>query len=155
VIAASENQDGFVRVVSPIAMGRGTIQMLQVGKGIFGAVAISLMLGAVQFASGQDLTGRQQISADPIVSTINRAAKADRGTRLVAPAARTQTISLRLQGLSDTSVLVRIPAAEIARSGTSTPSVVRSGGKTAVACEPVVSILTEVAKQLEPGRCVT
>ena len=130
--------------------------MLQIGKGIFGAVAISLMLGAVQFASGQDLTGRQQISTDPTVSTINRAAKADRGTRLVAPAARTQTISLRLQGLSDTSVLVRIPAAEIARSGASTPSMVKSGGgTTAVACEPVVSVLTEVAKQLEPGRCVT
>ena len=24
-----------------------------------------------------------------------------------------------------------------------------------VACEPVVSVLTEVAKQLQPGRCVT
>jgi hypothetical protein len=28
-------------------------------------------------------------------------------------------------------------------------------GKTAVACEPVVSVLTEVAKLLQPGRCVT
>ena len=27
--------------------------------------------------------------------------------------------------------------------------------KTAVACEPVVSVLTEVAKLLQPGRCVT
>jgi len=134
--------------------------MLQIGKGIFGAVAISLTLGAVQFASGQDLTGhlvgRQQVSTDPTVSTINRATKADRGARLAAPAAPTQTISLQLNGLSDTSVLVRIPAAEIARSGGSTPSMVKSGGgTTAVACEPVVSVLTEVAKQLEPGRCVT
>jgi hypothetical protein len=130
--------------------------MSQIGNGIFGAVAISLTLGAVQFASGHDLTGRWQVSADPTVSTINRAAKADRGARLAAPAARTRTISLRLSGLSDTSVLVRIPAAEIARSGASTPSVVKSsGGKLAVACEPVVSILTEVAKQLGPGRCVT
>jgi hypothetical protein len=24
-----------------------------------------------------------------------------------------------------------------------------------VACEPVVSVLTEVAKQLPPGRCIT
>jgi hypothetical protein len=32
----------------------------------------------------------------------------------------------------------------------------KSGGqKTAVACEPVVSVLTEVAKLLQPGRCVT
>ena len=50
----------------------------------------------------------------------------------------------------------RIPAAEIARSGSSAPSLMKSGsGAAAVACEPVVSILTEVAKQLEPGRCVT
>jgi hypothetical protein len=28
-------------------------------------------------------------------------------------------------------------------------------GRTAVACEPVVSVLTEVAKLLQPGRCVT
>ena len=27
--------------------------------------------------------------------------------------------------------------------------------KTAVACEPPVSVLTEVAKLLQPGRCVT
>jgi hypothetical protein len=27
--------------------------------------------------------------------------------------------------------------------------------KNAVACEPVVSVLTEVAKLLQPGRCVT
>jgi hypothetical protein len=25
----------------------------------------------------------------------------------------------------------------------------------AVACEPVVSVLTEIARQLQPGRCVT
>jgi hypothetical protein len=130
--------------------------MSHIGNGIFGAVAISLTLGAVQFASGDDLTGSPQASTGPMVSTINRAAKADRDARLATPAARTRTISLRLQGLSDTSVLVRIPAAEIARSGSSAPSMVRSGsGTAAVACEPVVSVLTEVAKQLEPGRCVT
>jgi hypothetical protein len=27
--------------------------------------------------------------------------------------------------------------------------------KLAVACEPPVSVLTEIAKQLQPGRCVT
>jgi hypothetical protein len=130
--------------------------MSHIGNGIFGAVAISLTLGAVQFASGDDLTGSPQASTGPMVSTINRAAKADRDARLATPAARTRTISLRLRGLSDTSVLVRSPAADIARSGSSAPSMVRSGsGTAAVACEPVVSVLTEVAKQLEPGRCVT
>ena len=131
--------------------------MLQTGKGIFGAVAMALTLGAVQLASGQDLTGSQQANAGSAVSTINRDAKADRGARLVAPGVRTQTISLQVNGLSDTSVLVRIPAAGFARSGASAPpSLVKSGGgTTAVACEPMVSVLTEVAKQLAPGRCVT
>ena len=37
------------------------------------------------------------------------------------------------------------------------PSLFNSGDrrKATVACEPMVSVLTEVAKQLQPGRCVT
>ncbi len=37
------------------------------------------------------------------------------------------------------------------------PSLFKSGDrrKATVACEPMVSVLTEVAKQLQPGRCVT
>ncbi len=67
-----------------------------------------------------------------------------------------RTISLQLNGLADTSVLVRVPVAQAARSGASAPSWTKSGdGKRTVACEPVVSVLTEVAKQLQPGRCVT
>jgi len=69
---------------------------------------------------------------------------------------QTRTISLRLDGLSDTSVLVRIPLAREARNAPTAPPVKKSGDrKLAVACEPVVSVLTEVAKLLEPGRCIT
>jgi hypothetical protein len=121
-------------------------------KGIFGAIAISVSLGAAQLASGRDLTTPQD-PADAAGTTVNRAAKADRvaGT---AGAVLTQTISLRLDGLSDTSVLVRVPVAHEARN--SAPSVAKSGdGRLAVACEPMVSVLTEVFKQLQPGRCVT
>ena len=32
---------------------------------------------------------------------------------------------------------------------------VKDGGRRMVACEPVVSVLTEIAKTLQPGRCVT
>ena len=43
-----------------------------------------------------------------------------------------------------------------ARNRQGPPLIDRSGArKTAVAAEPVVSVLTEVAKLLEPGRCVT
>ena len=144
--------------------------MSQLSRGIFAAIAVSLTCGAVQFASGRDFTRRPQdtVSAPEVAININinRAAKADRAARVVASAAPTQTISLRLDALSDTSVLVRVPAAkkagQEARNGPSAPPVPSSPAvtkpgdrKMTVACEPVVSVLTEVAKLLQPGRCVT
>lgn len=141
--------------------------MSQLSRGIFAAIAVSLTCGAVQFASGRDFTrGPQDTAQTAINITINRAAKADRAARVAASAAPTQTISLRLDALSDTSVLVRVPAAkqagQEARNGPpgplapSPPAVTKPGDrKMTVACEPVVSVLTEVAKLLQPGRCVT
>jgi hypothetical protein len=127
-------------------------------RGILGVLAVSLTFGAVQFASGSDLGGSQQVplqaSSETSEATINRAAKTDRGAGVVRWAAQTRTILLRLDGLPDTSVLLRVPLVEEARNGSS--SLRKSGDRKAtLACEPVVSVLTEVAKQLEPGRCVT
>ena len=124
-------------------------------KGILGASAVLLTFGAVQFASGRDLGSLSQgaVSEVTLVSAgigIDRAAKGDRAAGVSASAGRTQTILLRLEGLSDTSVLVSVPVAHVAR-GTS----FAKPGDRKVACEPVVSVLTEVAKQLQPGRCVT
>ncbi|SDT40936.1 hypothetical protein [Bradyrhizobium canariense] len=129
-------------------------------KGIFGAIALSLTFGAIQFASGRDLGQSNPPgplnSVEASAAAINRAGKADRAARGPTSAMQTQTISLRLNGLYDTSVLVRVPVAHEARDRSPAPSLIKSGGgKTAVACEPMVSVLTEVAKQLEPGRCVT
>jgi hypothetical protein len=126
-----------------------------ISKGIFGAIALSLTFGAV--ASGRDL-GQQDISgridaADASAAVINRTAKADRAARAAGPAVQFQTISLRLNGLADTSVLIRMPIARVARS--SAPASLKGGNGTTVACEPMVSVLTEVAKRLQPGRCVT
>jgi hypothetical protein len=144
--------------------------MSQLSRGILAAVAISLTCGAVQLAAGRDLIrGPQNSVTAPESATnisINRAAKADRAARLAGQAVPTQTISLRLDALADTSILVRVPAAKEggnkeARNGSpapssSAPAVTKSGSrKMAVACEPVVSVLTEVAKLLQPGRCVT
>ncbi len=138
--------------------------MSQLSRGVFAAIAVSLTCGAVQFALGRDLSRGPQdsVSAPQTVTNINvtnidinRAAKADRAAGVVGRPVPTQTISLRLDSLSDTSVLIRIPVAQ-ARKGPSAPGVTKSGErKMTVACEPVVSILTEVAKQLQPGRCVT
>jgi hypothetical protein len=139
--------------------------MPQIFSGIFGALAVFLTIGAMPLA-GRDISagtqggtksGAQDTSGTPAMA-INRAAKADRATHAAGPATQTQmrTISLQLSGFSDTSFLIRIPVAQAVRKGSSIPSMHRSGdGKMAVACEPVVSVLTELAKRLEPGRCVT
>ena len=130
--------------------------MSQILKGIFGALAVSLTFGVVQFASGHDLVGRQAVANTPAASAsetgINRAAKADRA---LVPVSRvqTRTVALRLDGLTETSVLIRVPLADESRARPAS-SLLRSGQAT-VACEPMVSVLTEVAKQLPPGRCVT
>jgi hypothetical protein len=138
--------------------------MSQLSRGIFAAIAVSLLCGvggAVQFAAGRDLSGATPSSAGISEALINRATKADRAARLPEGAVQTRTVSVRLYGLADTSVVVRIPVAREARNAPSVPVVTRSGDrksgarKLTVACEPVVSVLTEIAKRLEPGRCVT
>jgi hypothetical protein len=129
--------------------------MPQISKAIFGAIAVALTLGAVQLASGRDLATQQDAAGTP-GTAVNRAAKADRAARMAGLAVLTQTISLRLESLSDTSILVRVPLARVARNSSSARWLTKSGdGGATVACEPMVSVLTEVFKQLQPGRCVT
>jgi hypothetical protein len=155
-MAGSPNPAGSLTLFSLIAMGEGPTNMSQISRGIFGAIAISLTLGAIPFAAGRDLTGGPQDTAGTPASDINRAAKADREAGVKASAEPTRTILLRLDSLSDTSVLVRIPVAREARSNSSAPLLTKpSDRKMTVACEPMVSTLTELATQLQPGRCVT
>ena len=129
--------------------------MSQIIKGIFSALGVTLAFGAVQFASGHDLVGRQTVSVAPETG-VNRTAKADR-VAVVPSATPTQTIALRFDSLADTSILVRVPVVKSDAGPRPTPPLVTKPGvrKTTVACEPVVSVLTEVAKRLEPGRCIT
>jgi len=138
--------------------------MSRLATGIFGAIALSLTLGVAQFASGRDLSAAAQdrlenAFQEPLAAVgvaVNRAAKADRVANIAGVPARTRTISVRLDGFSDTSFLIRVPVANGAGSSSSTPSGTMPGNrKLTVACEPVVSVLTEVAKLLQPGRCVT
>ena len=133
---------------------KGGQAMSQVFSGILGALAVSLSFGAAQFASGSDLRG-QQAAAQEV--TVNRQAKADRAD-VPTVSLKTQTISVGVDGLSDTSVLVRVPVAQTRKEARNTPpapTVSKQPVARTVACEPVVSVLTEVAKQLQPGRCVT
>jgi hypothetical protein len=135
--------------------------MSPISRAGFGAIGISLALGAAQFASGYDLTGGlaaglvATASAAPETG-INRVIKADRATPASAASAPTRTISIRLDGLADTSVVIRIPTVRTSREIPSLPLPIQPGDrKLTLACEPVVSALTEVAKRLQPGRCVT
>jgi len=133
--------------------------MSQISKAIIATLAASVACGAVQLAFGRDLSGIGQTTSAAAEAGVNRAAKTDRDA-VKAATAPTQTVALRLNGMPDTSVLVRMPAAKAAvreeARDRPAPSMLKPGGrKTTVACEPVVSVLTEVAKLLQPGRCVT
>src|SRR5690348_13931457 len=149
--------------------------MSHIRKGIFGAAAIVLSFGAVQFASGEDLTVGMRTAGIPD-QAIDRSGKTDRAPILAEPAAPTHTISIHVDQVPGTSVLVRIPIAHddqagkdqgrategsasqgSAPEGNAAPATqqVRDPHKATLACEPVVSVLTEIAKRLQPGRCIT
>ena len=86
--------------------------MSQIRKAFLGAVAIALTLGAVQFASGHDLVNRWQAVSEQPNHILNRAGKTDRLADLKPFAVPTKTVSMRLNDLADTSVLLRIPSAQ-------------------------------------------
>jgi len=74
-------------------------------------------------------------------------AKADREA-LPPCGLRTRTVALRLDSLADTSVLIRVPVAAEETRGPSV-AVDAPARPRAVACEPVVSVLTDVASKLQ------
>ncbi|MCK1652828.1 hypothetical protein IVA88_15475 [Bradyrhizobium sp. 149] len=139
--------------------------MSQIQKVFLGAVALAATLGAVQvgavqLASGHDLdlADRWQAIADKPGHNVNRSSKADRLADIKQAEVPTRTVSMRLNDLADTSVLLRVPA--VIETGSAKPPVLlpkqKQGRKNpTIACEPMVSSLTEVAKLLQPGRCVT
>jgi hypothetical protein len=136
---------------------QGGQAMSKIFSGILGTLAISCSLGAAQYASGSDLVGLARsngpVQAAPS-ATINRDAKTDRAD---APAntRKTRTISVPVDGLANTSILLRVSVVREEARNTNPPALTKQPVGRTLACEPVVSVLTEVAKQLQPGRCVT
>ena len=132
--------------------------------GLAGAIALVSISGAAQFAMGRVLPvapGRfaaaqstPSSSAILDVAGINRTAKADRALAPSGSPASLRTISLTPHGVSDTVILMRVPVAAAAPI-VSAPAKPTARSRPMVACEPVVSPLTEVARRLQPGRCVT
>lgn len=137
--------------------------MSRLATGILSAIALSLSFGVAQFASGGDLSEATQdgLSNSPFETSgsgavaINRAPKADRVASIAGSPSQTRTISLRLDGFSDTSFLVRVPLTNVSGNSSAPPATKSGNRKPTLACEPVVSVLTEVAKLLQPGRCLT
>lgn len=142
--------------------------MSQLSNGILGVLAAGMTLGAIQFASGNDLSSaihnrddvnqavQSKISESP---SVNRTAKTDRFAVSTRSARQDKTLSFRVDQMPDTLVLIRVPTSLPIDSIKVTSSTQETNNTTArksnVACEPVVSVLTDVAKVLEPGRCVT
>lgn len=118
-------------------------------SGILGAAALVASLGAAQFAVGHDLGKGPEIAGAAQSSLVNRSAKADRPIG-IAPAGG-GTIVSKLASLDATSVVIRVP-----RAAAKTESKLqRKADRRPVACEAPASVLTEVAKLMESGRCVT
>ncbi len=146
--------------------------MSYMASGTLGAVAAVLALGAVHLeAAGNDALGPVQRgdagvitparagAGEAIVTNVDRSAKGDRETT-VSPAGGL-TISFRLPGLPDTSVMMRVPSGQAADALRKAPASTTGSGKGSsagsrpIACEPVVSVLAAAAKQLDVGRCIT
>lgn len=105
-------------------------------------------------------------TAQRLAVDVNRVMKADRIASAASPGGL--TLSFKVPSIPETSVLMRVPPGETADALRNAPASTTgkasskgpsdrstSSGQRPVACEPVVSVLTAVARQLEAGRCVT
>ena len=127
--------------------------MLQTSAALLAGLAVTLSLGAVHLESGD-----RAASHDAVSAVVHRAVKSDLG--ITPPRSGGRTVSIRLESLPSTSIVFRIPGSSGQEAG---DRVTKQGLRRApamrvkrtIACEPVVSTLTDVAKQLQPGRCVT
>lgn len=125
--------------------------MLQVSAGFLAGLAVTLSLGAVHLESGD----QHAAVYDAAAASVHRAVKSDLGI-IHAPNASGRTVSVRLPSMS---IVFRLPdPGQEARDRGAKRGLQRSPAarvKRTIACEPVVSTLTDVAKRLQPGRCVT
>jgi hypothetical protein len=138
--------------------------MSRLTKAISGVAALAVISCAAQLALGRDLTPALQDRAHPPIDqpvssltsldAVNRGTKSDRAAGPAGSPALTRTVSLKLDGFSTTTFLLRVPMAD-GKPSSVAPAAKAGARRPMVACEPVVSVLTEVVRQLQPGRCVT
>lgn len=139
--------------------------MARISTSILGAAAAVLALSGahLEMASGNDLGpfgarhGNAALIAPGAAPEINRSVKGDRDI-VTAPSKQSlRTVSIQVDQLAHTSVLIRVPADQVRGENTPAPAArpIKSNMRKMIACEPVVSGLTEVAKVLDSGRCIT
>ncbi len=140
--------------------------MSKIVSGLVGVTTVALTLGLFHFevASGNGLAKGWRQDSPPVdrslaaADMVNRVGKADRTGQAVDTGS--STIAVRLKDL-DTSVLIQIlpPSSQASGQRAPAPPIAPAAKKTPakmpVACEPLVSPLTEVARYLQPGRCIT
>jgi hypothetical protein len=144
-----------------VRLAKATTTMFQLASGILGAAAATLAFSTVHLevsAKGdlqrQQPTVAQSVSGPQVVRTA-------KGDRLAIPAVEGQnlTVSFRVPGEHASSVIMRVALPDGSQKAAPpvapAPANRASTGKRMVACEPSVSVLTPVAKQLLPSRCVT
>ena len=133
--------------------------------GFLTATAAFALFGGLHFeiASGRALDrlapndARLQTGTTVAAMEINRGTKTDR-SEVSSNTAEGRTIIFQHPDLQSTTVALRLwETAGVAKSRPASKNgkAPADKPKRAVACEGVVSALTEVAKQLEAGRCVT
>jgi hypothetical protein len=132
---------------------------------LLSATAALALFGGLhlEIASGRTLDrlapndARLQTATRVAEADVNRNAKADRA-EIASNAAEGRTIVFRHPDLQSTTVAVRlwetVSAAKKAPAAKD-PKPDAAKRKPAIACEGSVSVLTEVAKQLDVARCVT
>jgi hypothetical protein len=116
----------------------------------------------LEVATGNDLFGprhlvssqKEDASSDAIAGSVDRTNKQDRlQIPMAGEPAQNFTLSFRLPGATDSSVMMRVPVRALAKNLPVAPKT--NASKRMIACEPSVSVLTPAAKLLEPARCVT
>jgi hypothetical protein len=122
---------------------------------VFGGLHLEIASGQVRDRLAPN-DARLQTGIALAAMAINREAKGDR-SEISSSAAEGRTIIFQHPDLQSTTVALRLWET----AGAKNRPVSKNGKAPAdkprqtVACEGVVSALTEVAKQLEAGRCVT
>lgn len=133
--------------------------MSHMASGILGTVAAALALGAVhlEVASGNDPLGPVQRGDASLSSTTPDVNRAVKGDRLASGKSNEGvTISFKVPGATDSSVALRVPTGEAGADKRAPSSASNTTPRRQqVACELTVSQMTAVAKQLQPGRCLT